>query len=88
MWFPEGLENTPKDTVIGRKFKFRNQDSFLEYFFLRFGDLKNTSHFLKKKNFKIRSFYEDSCAIIISFKSVVIFADFVLISAKMTTFLK
>ena len=28
---------------------------------------------------KIRSFSEDSCAILISFKSVVIFADFVLI---------
>ena len=31
---------------------------------------------------------EDSCAIPISFKSVVIFADFVLISVKMTTILK
>ena len=29
------------------KFKFQAQDSFLEYFFLRFGDLKNTLHFLK-----------------------------------------
>ena len=29
---------------------------------------------------------EDSCAIPISFKSVVIFADFVLISVKMNTF--
>ena len=29
-------------TVIGGKFKFEAQDSFLEYFFLRFGDLKNT----------------------------------------------
>ena len=31
---------------------------------------------------------EDSCAIPISFKSVVIFADFVLISVKMITLLK
>ena len=37
---------------------------------------------------KICSFYEDRCAIFISFKSVVIFADFVLISAEMTTLLK
>ena len=37
---------------------------------------------------KVRSFLEDSCAILIYFKSVVIFADFVLISAKMTTLLK
>ena len=36
-------------TVIGGKFKFQAQDSFLEFFFLRFGDLKNVSHFLKKK---------------------------------------
>ena len=27
-------------TEIGGKFKFQAQDSFLEYFFLRFGDLK------------------------------------------------
>ena len=37
-------------TVIGGKFKFQAQDSFLEYFFLRFGDLKNESHFLKKSH--------------------------------------
>ena len=41
---------------------------------------------------KVHSFLEDSCAILISSKSVVIFADifadFVLISAKMTTLLK
>ena len=36
---------------------------------------------------KVRSFLKDSCAILISFKSVVIFADFGLISAKMTTLL-
>ena len=34
--------------VIGEKFKFQVQDTLLEYFFLRFGDLKNKSHFLKK----------------------------------------
>ena len=39
----------------------------------------------KGQETKVRSFYEDSCAILISFKIVVIFADFVLISAKMTT---
>ena len=32
---------------MGRNFKFQAQDSFLEQFF--FGDLKNGSHFLKKK---------------------------------------
>ena len=36
-------------TVIGGEFKFQVQDSDLEYFF---GDLKNTSHFLKKGTFK------------------------------------
>ena len=35
-------------TVIGGKFKFKVQDSLLEYFFWK--DLKNESHFLKKKN--------------------------------------
>ena len=34
--------------VMGGNFKFQVQDSFLEYFFPRFGDLKNESHFLKK----------------------------------------
>ena len=37
---------------------------------------------------KVCSFEEDSCAILISFKIVVTFAYFVLISAKMTTLLK
>ena len=36
-------------TILSLKFKFQVQDSFLEYFFWRFGDLKNTSDFLKKK---------------------------------------
>ena len=36
-------------TVIGGKFKFQAQDSFLEYFY--FGDLKNESLFLKKNTF-------------------------------------
>ena len=35
---------------MGRNFKFQVQDSFLEYFFSRFGDLKNESHFLKKSH--------------------------------------
>ena len=52
-------KNIPKNypelvlyTVIGEKFKFQAQDSFLEYifFFSRFGDLKNTSHFLNKSH--------------------------------------
>ena len=34
-------------SVIGWKFKFKFQDSDLEYFL---GDLKNTSHFLKKQS--------------------------------------
>ena len=33
-------------------FKFKAQDSFLEYFFGRLQDLKNESHFLKKNTFK------------------------------------
>ena len=37
---------------------------------------------------KVCSFEEHSCAIVISFKSVDIFADFVSISAKITTLLK
>ena len=36
----------------------------------------------------VHSFWEDSWAILISFKFVVIFSDFVLISAKMITLLK
>ena len=28
-------------TILSSKFKFQAQDSFLEHFFLRFGDLKN-----------------------------------------------
>ena len=39
-------------------------------------------------SFKVRSFLEDSCAILISFKSVVIFAEIKTKSAKMTTLLK
>ena len=35
-------------TDFGRKFKFQAQDSFSD-FFLRFGDEKNETHFLKKK---------------------------------------
>ena len=34
---------------VNNVFKFQAQDSFLEYFFGRLGDLKNESHFLKKK---------------------------------------
>ena len=36
-------------TVIGGKFKFQAEDSFLEYFFLRFGDLKNFIALSEKK---------------------------------------
>ena len=39
---------------MGGKFKFQAQDSFLEYFFERLGDLKNKSHFLKKATFSLR----------------------------------
>ena len=35
---------------MGGNFKFQVQDSFLEYFFFRFGHLKNESHFLKKSH--------------------------------------
>ena len=43
-------------TIVSGKFKFQVQDSFLEYFFfLRFGDLNNTSHFLKKSCLYIQS---------------------------------
>ena len=58
LWFPANsllyviLRYTVYFTVIGRKFKFQAQDSFLEYFFLRFGDLKNESRFLKKATFR------------------------------------
>ena len=38
-------------TDMGGKFKFQAQDSFLEYFFERLGDLKKESHFLKKGTF-------------------------------------
>ena len=38
-------------SIIGGKFKFEAQDSFLEYFFLKFGDEKNETHFLKKATF-------------------------------------
>ena len=37
-------------SVLGGKFQFQAQDSFLEYFFWRIGDLKNESHFLKKSH--------------------------------------
>ena len=37
-------------TVIGGKFKYQAQYSFFGFFFLRFGDLKNESHFLKKSH--------------------------------------
>ena len=37
---------------MGGKFKFQGQDSDLEYIFLRFGDLTNPSHFLKKTPLK------------------------------------
>ena len=40
-----------KKTILSLKFKFQAQDSFLEYFFLSFGDLKNESNFLKKGTF-------------------------------------
>ena len=33
---------------MGGNFKFQVQDSDLEYLFLRFGDLKKESHFVKK----------------------------------------
>ena len=36
-------------TVMGGNFKFPVQDSFSEYFFGSLGDLRNESHFLKKK---------------------------------------
>jgi hypothetical protein len=37
---------------MGRNVKFQVQDSFLEcFFFWKFGDLKNESHFLKKATF-------------------------------------
>ena len=40
------------------------------------------------ENGKVCSFQGDGCAILISFKSFVIFSDFVLISTKVTTLLK
>ena len=36
---------------MSANFKFQVQDSFLEYFFWRFENLKNESHFLKKATF-------------------------------------
>ena len=42
----------------------------------------------QSKNISIKFVQGDSCAILTFFKSVVILADFVLISAKMTTLLK
>ena len=38
---------------MGGNFKFQVQDSFLNIFFSRFGDLKNESHFLKKSHLYI-----------------------------------
>ena len=35
---------------MGRNFKFQAQDSFWNNFFERFGDLKNESHFMKKRH--------------------------------------
>ena len=35
---------------MGGNFQFQVQDSDLEYCFWRFGDLKNESHFLKKRH--------------------------------------
>ena len=43
-------------TVFGGKFKFQAQDSFSEYFFWRFGDLENESHFLKKSHLYSKRF--------------------------------
>ena len=37
-------------TILSLKFKFQAKNSFLEYIFLRFGDLKNELHFLKKSH--------------------------------------
>ena len=42
---------------MGGNFKFQVHDSDLEYFFWRFGDLKNESHFLKKATFSCRVYY-------------------------------
>ena len=36
-------------TVIGSKFKFQAQDSFLEHFFWRFGDFEKWIEFSEKK---------------------------------------
>ena len=41
-------------TVMGGNFKFQVQNSDLEYFVLRFGDLKNESHFLKKRHLYLK----------------------------------
>ena len=39
--------------ILSLKFKFQVQDSFWEYYFWRFGDLKNELHFLRKATFTI-----------------------------------
>ena len=48
--YPEKLNLNFLPITVNNKFKFQAQDSNLEYifFFLRFGDLKNQSHFLNK----------------------------------------
>ena len=40
MCFSNLQRNIFQKTILNLKFKFRTQDSFLEYFFWRFGDLK------------------------------------------------
>ena len=53
MKFFQISKSKKKNTILSLKFKFQAQDSLLEYFFfLRFGDLKNESHFLKKTTFR------------------------------------
>ena len=44
---------TFQKTILSLIFKFQAQDSFWNIFFLRFGDLKNELHFLKKATFRI-----------------------------------
>ena len=54
-------KNIPKsypelEISLRLKLKFQAQDSFFGiFFFFRFGDLKNTSHFLKKATFRSKS---------------------------------
>ena len=58
--------------------RFLARDLYFMVLFMLFGTFPS----------KVGSFYEDTCAILIAFKSVVVFADLVLISVKMTTLLK